>query len=187
MAGCQNYSDTSAADPSQEFEIAFMPDVHFHDIFAEFEPGSFEGLPVVYDGDEHQAVIRTMEAQLNSTRLFNENYFALIAALESAANRGIKHIALPGDFSDDGQPAHVGGLVEILQAYRDEYGISFYLTPGNHDPGRPFTSDAGKRDYLGEDGKRQPVFSKGHSLCSDNGDPPRNPVSQNEPDAHPVA
>lgn len=149
------------------YEVAFMPDVHFHDLFAEFEPGSFDGLPVTYRGEEKHAVIRTMEAQLTSTRLFNENYFAFLAALDDAVERGIKYIALPGDFSDDGQPAHVSGLMEILNQYRDEHGISFFLTPGNHDPGRPFVAEAGKSDYLGEAGKRQPVFSNNHPRCLD--------------------
>ena len=149
------------------YEVAFMPDVHFHDLFAEFEPGNFDGLPVTYRGEEKQAVIRTMEAQLTSTRLFNENYFAFLAALDDAVDRGIKYIALPGDFSDDGQPAHVSGLMEILNQYRDEYDISFFITPGNHDPGRPFVSDAGKSDYLGEAGKRQPVYSNNHPRCLD--------------------
>ncbi|MFO7847856.1 MAG: metallophosphoesterase [Balneolaceae bacterium] len=160
--------ERQAADTSPPvFEIAFMPDVHFHDLFAEFEPGSFDGLPVLYRGEEKQAVIRTMEAQLNSTRLFNENYFAFLAALDDIAGQGIKYVALPGDFSDDGQPAHIRGLAEILNQYHEEHGISFFLTPGNHDPTRPFATEAGKRDYLGEGGRRQPVFSRNHPICTE--------------------
>lgn len=159
-------SDRKTADPGPPvFEIAFMPDVHFHDLFAEFETGSFEGLPVLYRGEQKQAVIRTMEAQLNSTRLFNENYFAFLAALDDIAGRGIKYVALPGDFSDDGQPAHIRGLAVILHHYREEHGLSFFLTPGNHDPTRPFATEAGKRDYLGEGGMSQPVFSRNHPAC----------------------
>ncbi|NBC67059.1 MAG: metallophosphoesterase [Bacteroidetes bacterium] len=165
MAGCREDSEKPADGSQPVYEVAFMPDIHFHDLFAEFEPGSFEGLPVMYKGEEHRAVIRTMEAQHTSTRLFNENYFALLAALDSAVDRGIKHIGLPGDFSDDGQPAHVNGLVDILDTYRTKHNVSFFITPGNHDPGRPFTSEAGKRDYLGRGGKQQPVFSHNHPFC----------------------
>lgn len=147
------------------FEIAFMPDVHFHDLFADFEPGSFDGLPITWRGEEKMAKIRTMESQLNSTRLFNENYFAFLAALDDIAARGITQVALPGDFSDDGQPAHIRGLAAILDDYRDRYGMNFFLTPGNHDPTRPFATEAGKEDYLGEGGLRQPVFSRNHSEC----------------------
>lgn len=167
MTGCREEAENSEAELQPVYEVAFMPDVHFHDLFAEFETGSFDGLPVNYKRGERKAVIRTMEAQLTSTRLFNENYFALIAALDSAVDRGIKHIGLPGDFSDDGQPAHVNGLVDILNKYRTEHGVSFFITPGNHDPGRPLTHEAGKRDYLGVGGMQQPVFSQNHPFCSE--------------------
>lgn len=179
LNSCEKQPDNRSLPSEKSYEIAFMPDVHFHDVFAQFEPGSFEGLPVTYQEEERQAVIRTMEAQLTSTRLFNENYFAFLAALDDAVGRGIKLIALPGDFSDDGQPAHVRGLMQILSNYRDEHGISFFLTPGNHDPGRPFEAEAGKPDYLGQGGRRQPVYSNHHPRCQ-NQDMPR-------PLAHTVA
>jgi len=101
------HPDREAADPGPPmFEIAFMPDVHFHDLFSEFETGSFEGLP-----------------------------------------------------------AHIRGLAAILNEYREKHGINFFLTPGNHDHARPYATEAGKRDYLGEGGRRQPVFSRNHSEC----------------------
>lgn len=165
LSSCKTQPDHHEFSAEKSYEVAFMPDVHFHDLFAQFESERFQGLPVTYRGEERQAVIRTMEAQLTSTRLFNENYFAFLAALDDAVGRGIKYIALPGDFSDDGQPAHVRGLVDILRNYHEEYGVLFFLTPGNHDPGRPFEAEAGKADYLGQAGKRQPVFSKQHPRC----------------------
>ncbi|NBC03434.1 MAG: metallophosphoesterase, partial [Bacteroidetes bacterium] len=141
-----------------------MPDIHFHDVFADFN-GEFKGLPTDHKGEIRHATIRTMQAQLTSTRLFNENYFAFIAALEDAVNRGIKIIALPGDFSDDGQPVHVKGLVNILERYQEKYDLQFFVTPGNHDPTRPFTTEAGKNDYLGHSGRPQPIFSLNHPNC----------------------
>ncbi len=92
------------AQPPAPVQVAFMPDIHFHDVYADFKDGSFPGIPNPKAGDN--ATIRTMYAQLTSTRLFNENYFAFLAALDDAAKRGVKYIALPGDFSDDGQPVH---------------------------------------------------------------------------------
>jgi 3',5'-cyclic AMP phosphodiesterase CpdA len=148
----------------QELQIAFMPDIHFHDIYASFSDGAFAGLPNSQSGKN--ATIRSMAAQLKSTRLFNENYFALLAALDDAAARGVKLIALPGDFSDDGQPLHIRGLAAILQHYSDTYGMQFYAAPGNHDPVRPFTRPAGKSDYLGVDGYEQPIYSPGSDACS---------------------
>ena len=186
MANCTQPNKTEEIFDAPFFEIAFMPDVHFHDLFANFETDSFEGLPVTWKGEEKMAVIRTMEAQLNSTRLFNENYFAFIAALEDIAIRGIKYVALPGDFSDDGQPAHVRGLSDILNKYRDQYGISFFLTPGNHDPTRPFATESGKRDYLGEEGMRQPVFSRNHPMCLKTNQSTRNSNGNIYPESHEV-
>lgn len=161
LVGC-----SSPAEPEpQALEIAFLADIHFHDIYAEFADGSFPGVAV--DSRGQQATIRTMESQLQSTRLFNENYFALLAALDDIAKRGITMVALPGDFSDDGQPIHIRGLRRILEKYQRDYGIKFFATPGNHDPVRPFDSPGGKPDYLGRDGHRQRIFSRGMEECRD--------------------
>jgi len=154
-------SEHNAAQPLQ---IAFMPDIHFHDIYANFNDNAFAGLPNSLSGKN--ATIRTMAAQLQSTRLFNENYFALLAALDDAAARGVKLIALPGDFSDDGQPLHVRGLAKILQHYSDSYGMQFFAAPGNHDPVRPFSRPAGKSDYSGAGGYPQPIYSQGTAACA---------------------
>ncbi len=59
---------------------------------------------------EKYTLLRTMESQLHSTRIFNENYFAFLAALEDIVQRGIKIVALPSEHTDDGQPIHILGL-----------------------------------------------------------------------------
>lgn len=142
-----------------------MPDIHFHDIYGHFDDDTFQGLPTNTAQGKQNASIRSMRSQLHSTRLFNENYFALLAALDDIVKRKIKYVALPGDFSDDGQPLHMRGLKSILDKYHRQYGIEFFAAPGNHDPTRPFSHSAGKSDYLGPDGKEQPIFSKQHSVC----------------------
>ncbi|WP_010432835.1 phosphoesterase [Vibrio cyclitrophicus] len=169
LVGCNSNSpsDSSPGDDNGNLEsavqVAFMPDIHFHDVYGKFEDGSFAGL---YNSDSREyATIRTMESQMNSTRLFNENYFAMIAALDDVVARGVKYVALPGDFSDDGQPVHMRGLVSIFDHYRDTHGLEFFAAPGNHDPVRPFTIPAGKSDYLGEGGKEQRIFSLGKEEC----------------------
>ncbi|GGX11570.1 hypothetical protein GCM10007242_17170 [Pigmentiphaga litoralis] len=172
LAACGSDNDNVASTPatptptpSGPVQIAFMPDVHFHDVYANFEDGSFPGIPNSKSG--RNATIRLMQAQMTSTRLFNENYFAFIAALDDAVKRGVKHIALPGDFSDDGQPVHMRGLKKILDQYSAQHGIEFFAAPGNHDPNRPLARAAGKSDYMGIDlatgraGAPQPIFSKG--------------------------
>ncbi|PMG07125.1 phosphoesterase [Vibrio breoganii] len=168
LAGCNDSSnDTTDRDkPPAEVsgvKIAFMPDIHFHDVYGDFKDGSFDGLYNSITGKG--ATIRTMQSQMESTRLFNENYFAMIAALDDVVERGIKHVALPGDFSDDGQPVHMRGLVEIFDHYAEKYDLEFFAAPGNHDPTRPFSIPNGKRDYLGEGGKEQRIYSRGSNGC----------------------
>ncbi|RJX75268.1 metallophosphoesterase [Vibrio sinensis] len=148
---------------ADQVQVAFMPDIHFHDVYGDFQDGSFEGIKNSKSGEN--ATIRSMHAQLTSTRLFNENYFALLAALDDAVARGVKYIALPGDFSDDGQPVHIRGLRAILDQYAQKHDIEFFAAPGNHDPVRPFDRPSGEGDFLGKDGKIQRIYSKGAQEC----------------------
>jgi len=138
--------------------VAFLSDVHFHDVYGTFEDGSFPGLP---GRDGKKATIRTMMAQLTSTRLFNENYFAFLAALDELAAKKVKLVVLSGDFSDDGQPVHMRGFTKILAEYQKKYGMEFITTFGNHDPVRPYTKGDGEPDFLGEGGFPQRVYSRG--------------------------
>ncbi|MBT30712.1 MAG: metallophosphatase [Thalassobius sp.] len=144
--------------PSKPQQIAFMADVHLTDIFGHFTDSDYKGIQNPATGE--YVMPRSMASQLHSTRIFNENYFAFIAALDDIAKREIKLVAFPGDYTDDGQAVHVRGLREILEKYEKQYGMQFMITTGNHDPVRPFHHEAGKRDFLGEGGKNQPVFSK---------------------------
>lgn len=153
----------SSAQKIGKIKIAFIADIHFQDDYAAYK--NFDGLPI--NGVSKKAKIRTMAAQLHSTRLFNENYFALRATLDDIAKRDIKLVALPGDYTDDGQPLHVKGLATILKEYTERYEISFFITTGNHDPVAPFLTEAGKTDFLGKNGKNQPIFSKKGMYNSD--------------------
>ncbi|MFI1742943.1 metallophosphoesterase family protein [Thalassobellus sediminis] len=148
-------------------QIAFIADAHFADIYGEFQDASYKGIKNPVTGE--YANIRTMSSQLQSTRIFNENYFAFITALNDIVNRGIKIVALPGDFSDDGQPIHIRGLRRILTEYSKKHDISFYVTTGNHDAVRPFTQEAKKTDFLGKGGKEQIITSvKTNSISKEN-------------------
>jgi len=139
-------------------QVAFLSDVHLQDLFGTFSGNDFKGILNTKTGK--YTLMRTMASQLHSTRIFNENYFAFIAALEDIAKRKIKYVALPGDYTDDGQPIHVRGLEKILDEYRKKYNIEFFITTGNHDPVGPFAQESGKEDFLGKDGKSQPIYSK---------------------------
>lgn len=140
-----------------ETKVAFLADIHLQDVYGDFHSEDFKGVKNPKNGKF--ATIRTMESQLNSTRLFNENYFALLAALEDLRKREIKLVALPGDYTDDGQPMNILALKRILAPYSEEYGMRFFITTGNHDPVSPFGGPDGKSDFLGEKGKKQAVFS----------------------------
>lgn len=146
----------------ENVQMAFLADIHFQDIYAEFEDANYKGIKNSISGEF--ANIRTMQSQLKSTRIFNENYFAFITALDDISEKGIKIVVLPGDFSDDGQPIHIKGLRRILDRYSEEYGISFLATTGNHDPVKPFSKEAMKKDFLGEGGKEQIIASSVRNL-----------------------
>ncbi|MFC4656477.1 MULTISPECIES: metallophosphoesterase [Rheinheimera] len=164
-------SAANTVSTQQPLQVAFMPDAHFHDVYAKFTDHSFRGIQDEQSGQF--ATIRTMAAQLHSTRLFNENYFALKAALDDAARRQVKLVVLPGDFSDDGQPVHLRGLKQLLQQYEQQHGMKFFLTLGNHDPVRPFASAGGKDDFLGSDARPQPIYSPDSAECQSASKPAR--------------
>lgn len=140
-----------------EIKLAVIADVHLHDVYGALQDANFKGVKNPIDNEN--VLIRTMASQLHSTRIFNENYFAFIATLDDVVERKIKHVLLPGDFSDDGQPLHIRGLKEILERYTRNHGLSFFLATGNHDVVRPFDHNDGKIDFLGVGGKQQPIFS----------------------------
>ncbi len=144
-------------------QIAFIPDVHFHDIYADFNQAGFAGIKL--NSQANPVAIRSMRTQLHSTRLFNENYFALIAALDDIAARNVKLVAVPGDFTDDGQPIHLKGLKTLLSDYSERYGIRFFAIPGNHDPVKPIRTAAGKSDFLNNEGREVAIFSRDHRNC----------------------
>ncbi|MDQ0592131.1 hypothetical protein QFZ37_000500 [Chryseobacterium ginsenosidimutans] len=139
-------------------QIAFLSDVHFQDLYGSFSDTDFKG--IINPKTGKPTILRTMDSQLHSTRIFNENYLAFLKALDDIAAKGIKIVAMPGDFSDDGQAYNLRGLHKILNQYHQKYGINFYLTTGNHDPVGPFRQEAGKDDFLGQDGNPLGIYSK---------------------------
>lgn len=147
-------------------KIAFLSDVHFQDLYGSFSDHDFKG--IINPKTGKPTILRTMDSQLHSTRIFNENYFAFLKALDDIAKKGIKIIAMPGDFSDDGQAYNLRGLHKILDKYQQQYGIEFYMTTGNHDPMGPFRQDAGKDDFLGQDGFPLGIYSKENIGKTDN-------------------
>lgn len=125
-----------ASEAYAQHRIAFISDAHIQNIV------------------DYPELVRSMEVQVQSTRLFNENYYALIAALEDAAKRGITLVVLPGDLTDNGQFVNQEKIKEILDSYRERFGMKFFVTTGNHDPVRPFGMQNEEHDFLRPDGSR---------------------------------
>ncbi|MFR9649031.1 MAG: metallophosphoesterase [Rikenellaceae bacterium] len=146
----------SSCSDSQEVKIAVLADVHLHDIYATLSDVEFENAPV--DGDNRNLLLRPMAEQLRSTRVYNENYFAFIAALDDIVSRGVDYVIMPGDFSDDGQVNNIVALRNILSGYSQKYGVEFFITTGNHDPVRPFTRSDVAINFLNKDGGKERFY-----------------------------
>lgn len=161
LSACGNDSEHTDQTAQKIDKVAFMADVHFHDIYGDLKASNFSGIPT-----EHgNATIRTMYDELTSTRLFNENYFAFRAALDDALSNGIKIIAFPGDFSDDGQPMHIVGFKKILKEY-EQKGMRFFFAPGNHDPVAPHDNEtASENGFLSTSGEAVNIHGMKHQSC----------------------
>ncbi|MCD2173596.1 metallophosphoesterase family protein [Rhizobium sp. C4] len=130
--------------------IAVVADIHLHDLHGGY------GLN---DGQGRAFAFRTFEDTVASTRVFNESYPALIATLDDIARRGLRDVVLLGDYSDDGQPAAVAALKEILSHYETRHDLRFFATFGNHDCFGPAAREQAKRLNLGEGRSRTLVTS----------------------------
>lgn len=103
--------------------IAVLADAHYHDLEADFGLG--------LDGDG--LAIRRLADTVKATRVFNESCKALTYALDDIAARGIRHVVVLGDYSDDGQSANLDRLAGLLRGYEQTLGMRFYAVAGNHD------------------------------------------------------
>ncbi|MGR5066277.1 metallophosphoesterase [Photobacterium sp. DNB22_13_2] len=128
LTACNSSSSSDSKTNIAGVKVAMLADVHFHDVFGDYEFSKFN----------NEVTIRSMQDSCESTRMFNENYFAFIEALEELGQQGIKYICLLGDFSDDGQVDTLKGFNRVVEPYIEKYGFEFFLTNGNHDPVRPY-------------------------------------------------
>jgi 3',5'-cyclic AMP phosphodiesterase CpdA len=131
--------------------VAVIADAHFHDTAADF---GFPGIEI----DGQRLTMRSWSDTRESTRVFNESADALHAALEEVRQRGIRHVVLLGDYTDDGQRATTETLKGILERHRDAHGTAFYALPGNHDIFGPLGRHQTK-EFLTENGKCLSVSS----------------------------
>lgn len=123
-------------------KVAFISDPHIMDV---------ERLP---------ELVRTMNVQVQSTRLFNENIFALRAALDDAVHKGASLVVISGDMTDDGQLLNQQAAANILSEYEQRHGVRFFMTVGNHDPKSPFGTATTEKNFLATDGSTTAIYSK---------------------------
>jgi 3',5'-cyclic AMP phosphodiesterase CpdA len=136
--------DKIAMTHSNEFSLAIIADAHFHDIDGDY------GVPGVRVG-ERCLTLRSWADSRASTRVFNESAFALKSALATVANRGIRHVVLLGDYTDDGQRITTASAAALFAAHEAQFGMRFYALPGNHDIFGPSGRHQAKR-FLQDDG-----------------------------------
>ncbi|MGJ7041574.1 3',5'-cyclic AMP phosphodiesterase CpdA [Shinella sp. BE166] len=143
--------------------VAVIADAHFHDIEGDYD---FAGITV----NGRRLTVRSWADTAGSTRVFNESFAALPAALDRIVARGIRHVVLLGDYSDDGQRETVASLVRLLENYRDRHGLAFYATPGNHDVFGPLGKHRDTR-YVDAAGGTTLVTSNAEKAADDPGNP----------------
>jgi 3',5'-cyclic AMP phosphodiesterase CpdA len=131
--------------------VAVIADAHFHDTAADF---GFPGIEI----DGQRITMRSWSDTRESTRVFNESTDALHAALEDVRQRGIRHVVLLGDYTDDGQRETTETLKGILQRHSHAHGTAFYALPGNHDIFGPLGRHHTK-EFLTENGRCLSVSS----------------------------
>jgi len=140
-------------------EIAVIADAYLHDTDADF---GFSGIRI----GGRALTMRSWSDTRQSTRVFNESAGALYAALQKVEKRGIRHVVLLGDYSDDGQRATTEKLADILQRHSRDHGTAFYALPGNHDifglRGRHHT-----KEFLTEAGR--PILVSSDARLAGNG------------------
>ena len=143
--------------------IAVIADAHFHDIEGDYD---FPGIVV----NGRRLTVRTFADTVRSTRVYNESFAALPAALDRIVAMGIRHVVLLGDYTDDGQRGTVASLVRLLAAYRDRHGLRFHATPGNHDVFGPLGKHHDTR-YVNAEGGTTLVTSDAEKAAEDPGRP----------------
>ena len=106
--------------------VAVIADAHFHDIDSDYEfcATAFNG---------KSGTLRSWTDTRRASRVFNESGAALNTALDDIRQRGIRHVVLLGDYTDDGQIEATQRLASLLRQHRDDDGLNFYAIPGNHE------------------------------------------------------
>jgi 3',5'-cyclic AMP phosphodiesterase CpdA len=123
--------------------VAIIADAHFHDPRGDFGAG------VVISGE--RLALRSLHDTMTGARAVNETAAALQAALDRIIAKGIRHVILAGDYTDDGQAENTARLAQLLHRYTEAHGLRFYVIPGNHDVYGPHGKHVATRFVTGAD------------------------------------
>lgn len=106
-------------------QVALIADAHYHCTDSNYGPS------MALNGQA--MAVRSWTDTCKSSRVFNESHDALNTALNDIQSRGIRHVALLGDYTDDGQIESTARVVELLRHYQQTHDMQFFALPGNHD------------------------------------------------------
>lgn len=152
----------SIAWAQQPLKIGVLSDPHLHDIYP---IDTTETLLPLYNSKANKyELVRSLESQMSSTRLFNENYFAFRQALSDLAAQNVKLVIISGDYTDDGQFLNVTATDRLLSEYSDRYDMRFFITNGNHEAVNPIDQEGGKADFITQQGQIIGVYSSAELL-----------------------
>src|SRR5690606_12863471 len=126
--------------------FAIIADPHLHDVRSDYRLGRIEAARLP-GGME----LRSLADTVQSTRLYNESGLAFRGVLDDIAARGVRHVILVGDYSDDGQDTSVNASLELMRSYSERFGMRFFSTVGNHDV-YGYSGRSLDRDFLLGDG-----------------------------------
>lgn len=107
--------------------VAVIADAHVID------PAQPQGGPGVAAADGRRLWLRPWADAARTPRAVNESLWAFEATLARIAARGIRHVVLLGDTTDDGQALATAALAERLAQWETRAGLRFLCLPGNHD------------------------------------------------------
>ncbi len=107
-------------------DIAVIADAHLHDTDSDYDCAGTS-----INGE--QLTLRSWKDTRRSSRVFNESKDALKTALNDIHQRGVRHVVLLGDYTDDGQIESTKRFANLICEYQQQYDMAFYAIPGNHD------------------------------------------------------
>ena len=99
--------------------LAIVADPHLHNV-----TGNYRGDRIPAERLPGGMELRTLADTVQSTRLFNESEANFRAVLYDIAARGVRHVIVVGDYSDDGQDESVAASLALMRSC-DRGGIHF--------------------------------------------------------------